>query len=896
MWLISCTDAHWEGRRKWLRPGTKHLFGRSSTKPEGVDQAHYISHKSVSRKHFYITVGDVPSSATSSLHTKSSIAIEAAGKTGTWLDDERLEGDNLTQTLSGNKHTFKLGNAEAELTLEWHPVVLAFTTGVPKSAKAKGTALAAERKKLDRCDVKTATEYISNYTTHAVAKKRNTSAVLQALLQGKWVVSTLFVDALVAACKQDGKEPDGSPRASPLERDYNKHWPKEDEYICPTAGEPVSRPDSWLKPNHARAELFKDYTFLFFGSAQHSSLTAVVNAGGGKSLCFEFEDGKTSVTDVVEFVKELAGKKHARRFTLSEEPSPGGIVLIQMNAEALHGFQHELDIALDQRSVDQKELLDLILCVDATTLRRPPARNELDNTPDSGAFPGRAATSSIPAPPKIPATSSRMQIASSSIPSPPQATSDAVIMRSTMTESQLDANATAAPAERQGGSEEVEEEASTPPPRRRRRFITQKFPGFDDFEPSATVPAAPKSTEASLRPSEPSQAASAHGMDVDESIAGPAASQRQPHKRPAPVETEDAEEETAEQRYARIYPGQTALKRQKTEAAAAAAAKATSTPAVEQATPAVRETQAQEEQKDDKVKGKGKKPRQDTDLKAKITATREAQEEEHRLEEERLRQGLGEGEEIPMLGKKPEMLAEYELPLRNARPSFAVSDNPAWAGRPNYKKFKKQRVGASAPIRTDESAETPPAIIPLEETSARGNGMSEEYWLEHGDMHPRHLKQKQKQKQPTSQAKSQDRDSQVSRSGMQEAQASSSVRLGEGNAREEVDEDERAVFRRRLQNSREEDEAEAAANAIFDAPRGSGASTSQSTLGTETQKKAAGKRPATTQLGPAAAKKPRQTIATIPVSSSRSGSGLPASVGADDDEEDDPRAFRRKRR
>ncbi|KAM3415588.1 DNA damage response protein RcaA [Cercospora zeina] len=892
MWVVSCSDAHWEGRRKWLRPGTKHLFGRSSTRPDEVDLAHNISHKTVSRKHLILTVGNVSSNDTTNLHSKSSITIVGQGKTGTWLDGQRLPAEDQTRTLSGDKHTLQLGNQETTLTLEWQPVVLAFTSGVPKSAKAKGTALAAERQKLDRCDIKIAAEYIPNTTTHAIAKKRNTPPVLQALLQAKWVVSASFVDALAAACKRDGKEQDGSPRTSLLEQDFDQNWPNEEEHICPSANEPVSRPDSWLKPNPARCEVFQDYTFVFLEGDQHNILAPVVNAGNGKALCFPFTLGQTKVEEAVHYVRDVSGNKETDRFTLSDQSGSGGILIIRArDTDTFNDVHRQLDAALGQISIEQNEFLDAILSVDATMLRRP-----LPRKPGSGR--DAAISSSIPTPPDTTDVLSPKVSASSFMPRPPQGTSDSVLA-STAASQQPPTSAQLPPQSGDQAEPQAEEPPSAPPARKRRRFVTQKFQGFDDFDPTAVKRPRSKSPVPSAPQPSQSETPVVQSKATNEEPLRPASpvGQRRAQKRPAPVEEDDEVTETAGQRYERMFPGQAALKRRKTEEAEAAAAKKAAAVPTEQPAQAAPEAIQKEEVKNEKPKGKAKQSKQDADIKARITAKREEEEEQHRREEERLLEGLAPGEEIPDLGnvaKHPGICVEYELPIRDPRPTITVSDNPNWTGRPNYKKFKKRRPA----FHDNNRAETPNSeagvIIALEEIQPHGSALGDEYWLEHGDLHPRHLKGKKAQGK--SQAPSSSRNSQAN--ARVTAQGIFSFNLGEGNARDEVDDDERAVFRRRLQSSREQDEAEAEANALFDDPRsskGTTGSTSQSTLGTETQKKAAGKRPATAQLGPAATKKAKQTIKMTAFTTGRTESPA-VRAEDDDDDDDDPRAFRRRRR
>jgi hypothetical protein len=46
------------GKKKWLRPGTRHLLGRTTGKADDPYHSHFIDQKSVSRKHLLITVSE----------------------------------------------------------------------------------------------------------------------------------------------------------------------------------------------------------------------------------------------------------------------------------------------------------------------------------------------------------------------------------------------------------------------------------------------------------------------------------------------------------------------------------------------------------------------------------------------------------------------------------------------------------------------------------------------------------------------------------------------------------------------------------------------------------------------------------------------------------------------
>lgn len=855
MWVLS-----WNDRSIWLRPGSKHLFGRATTKPEGVERHHYISDKSVSRKHLWFIVGDASDSTDPC--SKSSITIVGEGKTGTWLDEQRLPADDQTRTLSGTKHSFRLGGSDTTLVLEWRPILIGFTAGVSRTAKANGTALSAERATFAGCDIKLAPDYVAHHTTHTIAKKRNTGAVLHALVQGSWVVTVSFVEALAAACKQDGKDQDGIPRPSLLEQDFTRHWPREEDYICPSSTEPVARDDSWLKPDTARAELFRDYMFVFMDRSQHSTLTPVINAAGGKTFCCEFQAGETSIESVVDYVKELAGKKDALGLSLSGEPGPGGIVTVRVkDVEKLRDFHVELDSILDQRSIEQTELLDIVLSKDTSLLRQQPQSPPMGVS--GAARPGSASdwpvTSSIPAPSGISAMPQTAPVA----------------------EEVAQPTRSMEPAQ-ECTTQQAEDVLAPPPAKKRRRFVTQKI-RFDDFDPSAIVHIASKSPEPSIPQPSHSQVPGAQGSNVDATRLHFPTSV--PQKRSAPAVEDEPVRETAEQRHERMFPGQAALKRRKTEEANKAAASRPET------TPAPEVPIRKDEPKAGKTEGKAKRGKKEVDnLRAKMLAKREAQEEEHRLDEEDLRKGIKE-EELPTFGNPdeyPDRFPKFDLPVREWQPSITVSENPTWAGRPNYKKFKKQKPNGQENIVEASGDDPRRHIIVLEDRSSRNSGLGEEYWLEHGDVNPRKVKQNSDQSK--SRTDSQARNAQ-GRNGT--SLVGTSASHGEGSARAVDDEDERTVFRRRLQSSREMDEDEARSNKMFDAPQGSEStskSTSQSTLGTETQKKAAGKRPATTGLAAPATKKARQTITT----SYSSRTATPAA--AELSEDDDPRAFRRRRR
>ncbi|KXT09470.1 hypothetical protein AC579_8667 [Pseudocercospora musae] len=804
MWLVSCDggdggDGGWlGGKRVWLRPGATYLFGRTSGNARGPngEQIAYINHTAVSRKHLLVEVGQVAPGASARVDVRSAVKVTDGSKLGTEINGASLIGQSMT--LDGTDFRITLGKSPVKLRLEWHPVVLSFTGGISKEAKANGTALAEERQKLEALDIKLVTEYIANQTTHVVTKKRNTAIALRGFLEGKWVVGHNYVDALAAAGEKDD-----------LERDFDGKWPQEAEHIVPAGSEPDPCPDDTLRPRPERATMFEGYSFVTLEDGQYSTLSPVIAAGGGKLFHYEYEAAATATREFTDYLKQLAGKSDSSSFLLGQEPAPGGIVIIRPSKASSGRDQKlmsDIDTALNQRSIEQNELLSVILHLDASVLRKP-----LRNMNQSAAIgqtihvaPSTSVTDSSPL--GLPPRSTRGN--------PPKQPGP---------EEQRQAEARPAPA--------------TKPPR---RTITQRqFKGFADFDdesisqpPSQQVPPSHQS----------GQPGGTSRSQPNERSQREASLQQGTQKRPAPVEVEE-DYETEQQLLERLLPGQALLKRQKTEAAAAKASKAPPKPAKIPEESPVKKTA--------KPKGKGEaKTDPDAQLKARMLAKREAQEEAHRRYDDVLDMSEEALERI-----KAEVVT-FHLPQRPALPVPTETGegrgknwDPRWEGRPNYKKFRRR--GTEKPRETDLQSKV---LVTLAEYRPRGHG-SGNYWLLDDDM--------------DSQSQSQS--------------LARSASGGAGNtsfARGDNDVEEETAFRRRIRVSREQDADAAAADAGIDTNTRAGGT--QSTLATETQRRAAGKRPATTQLG-GTAKKARQATAT--------SLSFPNAS-----EDEDPSAFKRKRR
>ncbi|EME88078.1 uncharacterized protein MYCFIDRAFT_75913 [Pseudocercospora fijiensis CIRAD86] len=804
MWLVSCDDdGDWlRGKRVWLRPGATYLFGRTTGNAKGPDgeQIAYINHNAVSRKHLLVHIGHVAPGASARVDVRSSVTLTDASKSGTDINGASLVGQSMT--LDGTDFRITLGKSPVKLRLQWHPVVLTFTGGLSKAAnKADGTALAEARQKLEALDVKLVTEYIANQTTHVVTKKRNTAIALRAFLERKWVVAYSYVDALAAVAEKDD-----------LEQDYDGKWPQEAEHIVPAGSEPDPCPDDTLRPRPERATMFEGYSFVTLEDGQYSTLSPVIAAGGGKIFHYEYNAGKTATQEFIDYLKKLAGKSESSGFLLSQEPAPGGIVIIRpSNASSGRDqqFMSEVDTTLNQRSIEQSELLSVILRLDASILRKP-LRNANTATATGQTAHGLPSTSITDSSPLgLPPRSTR----GNPIPQPGP--------------------------EEQRQAEERPAPATKPP----RRTITQRqFKGFADFDDEPTSQPPSQQAPPSHQPNQPEGTSRSQ---PNERSQREASLQQGAQKRPAPVEDEK-DNETEQQLLDRLLPGQALYKRQKTEAAAKANKAPPKTTKVSEEGPV---------KKTEKPKGKGKAETDpDAQLKARMIANREAEEEAYRRDDDVLDMSEEALEKI-----KAEVVS-FDLPERPALPVPTETGegkgknwDPRWEGRPNYKRFRRR--GTEKPRETDSQDSQSKIVVTLTEYRPRGHGVGGDYWLLNDDV--------DSQSQSQSQSRS-----------------ANGGAVNTSFARGDNDGEEETAFRRRIRVSREQDADAAAADAAFDSnARGGG---TQSTLATETQRRAAGKRPATTPLG-GTVKKARQAAAT-------------SSRFANVSEDDDPSAFKRKRR
>ncbi|TLD10456.1 hypothetical protein PgNI_06189 [Pyricularia grisea] len=368
MWLLENEGDVFQGRQIWLRPGKKYLLGRGKgdSNNEAGDTI-IVADKTISRKHATIQIDAVPEGHGELRASRSKVTIEdLKTKIGTVVNGKQIKGQ--TFALSEASNSFKLGHFAKMFRLNWKPVVLTFNFS---SREERADPWSKLRESLEQLDIKFISEFDVQYTTHVVHKKRNTPRGLQALINGRYIVTESFIEQIqVATAPGD----DGAP--SLLEQDFSANWPNPLEHLPPRGDEPSMRPVETYEPDPRRREIFEGYTFIFYDQIQYENLMPMITNGKGKAMIREVTPFETQPDDFIRYVKEVAGEKGLGEF---EDGSEGRGVVVVRFAPKKEGdlrtwfwnFGTEVMKRLDHRMIEASEFLDAILAVQPGMLRRP---------------------------------------------------------------------------------------------------------------------------------------------------------------------------------------------------------------------------------------------------------------------------------------------------------------------------------------------------------------------------------------------------------------------------------------------------------------------------------------------------------------------------------------------
>ncbi|RPA97401.1 hypothetical protein L873DRAFT_1131786 [Choiromyces venosus 120613-1] len=369
MWFIECEGEVLGGKRLWLRPNQRFAIGRTPSQDVNLSLP---SQKSISRIHLLIEVGDVKegdgvSDSTTTmgqkvwlnyitlqlkLSVRPSLRVQDhKTKHGTRIDG--LEIRDQTVTLDEESYRIHLGKYEPAFRLYWDPIV--FSVSLSSKDRKDKRSMIPFQNKVEALGIKTLATFVP-LTTHVVASKRNTAIGLQALINGKFIVTSSYLDAVAQVARIP---PHG--RQSALEQDFDGNWPNPEEFLPPSNNEPGNRPSSLYRPDKSRRNLFEGYTFIFCDNLQYNNFLGPITDAHGKLERYDVQLGETTPEELVEFVRKRGHGTDVAVVRFIAKKSPEWENQLSTRAQEMLGY----------RMVEQNEFLDIILTGDKSGLRKP---------------------------------------------------------------------------------------------------------------------------------------------------------------------------------------------------------------------------------------------------------------------------------------------------------------------------------------------------------------------------------------------------------------------------------------------------------------------------------------------------------------------------------------------
>ncbi|KAK5943585.1 hypothetical protein PMZ80_004593 [Knufia obscura] len=836
MWILESNGDFLQGKRMWLKPGKKYLFGR--VKKDGVRFA--IDHKTVSRKHFVITVDEVKDEDIGRVLARTKITIsDENSKAGTNIDGELIK--NKSQELKNAVTSIRPGSCPHELLITWLPCT--FTFGLLKK-EIKNGVLKTKQERVKELDIKAISDYVTGQTTHLVAQKRNTPKGLQALIEGKPIVSEAYIDALIyASTPTDLQEEEN---LSPLEIDFDDAWPDPTQHLPPAGKEPTNKPAEAYKPDSARAKVFEKYTFFFFDQTQYDALLPPITTGHGKVLIFKVKQDTTTLEEGMIFVRNAVGT-HGRAIIIKLNETPD-------MQPWLVEYIEDLCSKLGQEPAIQSDLLDTILANDASQLCKPRSR------PSSST---RLAGST--------SQSASAKSQKSQVNGHREGSSKAFVSDSRIREASLEAPS-AAPLSRgqsadpdavSSNTQQSSMQDDNPRPRKRPRFVPAKKaldPFDDDFNPD-TIAAYDEEPSIVQTQNRTQRTGRSQVEEDDIHVKEEPTPRAHQHKSPTPAEVADSDDDLDE-----LLPAGAAMRKEKQRQ---------ELEAKEKGLP----VKSAMSQGNSLAKAKPKKEVKLLDVRGAARAQREAEEEANKKERQEFDDLQAEDEGMSGPANLVQV-TEYKLPVREKSSNGTngyrgEAWKPEWDGRKNFKGFRRARDVANG---TAGSARRPrdKIIVPLVSVKKDTYGLGDKYWEKTEEDKERAAREKERKKRASQ------RSSQSQKQSSRPSQRSATVNgdSDSDGSQVQVEDDTEQVS---PETARLQHEAEGVLHHAvdIDAPR--------QTRGGDTQTQSTKRSTASTSRSTKGAKRPASSTPTGRAATAKKQKTLPVTVvhDSDSDEQDD---------